>query len=140
MLIRAGGVPWGQGYGATAGPWPGLVLASSTSVLAGLRLLHLWLPRAQDQPTVGWMGPELWLLHIGSSRCCCGSGHGVAQGLGTSGCWHLSPGTFCCHQGLQGSRDVAGLISTGDLRLPVLASAKRVCYIFNILRALLVGI
>lgn len=62
MLIRAGQVLWGQGYGATAGWWPGLVPASSTSVLAGLRIPHLLLPRAQDQSTVGWMGPELWLL------------------------------------------------------------------------------
>lgn len=107
---------------------------------AGLRLPYLWLLRAQDQPTLRWMGPELWLLCAGSSRCCSCSGYGVVQGLGPSGLRHLSPGTFCSHQGPQGSRDVAGFISTGDLRLPVLASAKRVCYIFNILRALLVGI
>lgn len=126
---------WGHcGVEDRAGP------SQQHQCLAGLRLPYLWLPRAQDQPTVGRMGPELWLLCAGSSGCCSCSGCGVVQGLGTSGSWHLSPGTFCSHQGLQGSRDVAGFISTGDLRLPVLASAKRVCYIFNILRALLVGI
>lgn len=35
---------------------------ANTSVLAGLRLPQLWLPRAHHQPTVGWTGPELCVL------------------------------------------------------------------------------
>lgn len=84
----AGGVQSGQGYGAAAGLWPGLVpavrpgrpfLASGTSS----RLSHgfrAWGCRERRaSPGWGWCwdGRDRgsWPLHVGSSGCCWGSGH-----------------------------------------------------------------
>lgn len=117
-------------------------------LLAALRLPLLGLLRAQDQPGVGTVlgrtGPglpaaaygELWVL-LGLWPW----GTVGPRELGAPQHWHLGPRTFCCHRGPAGSLGMQqGSLAPVTFPFPSPASAKRVCYIFNILRALLVGI
>lgn len=105
---------------------------------------------------LGWMGPghlaaahgELWGLlglwpwgTVGPWGTVAPWGTVGSWGLSAHQRWHLSPGTFCCHRGPAGSPGMQrGSLAPVTFPFPSPASAKRVCYIFNILRALLVGI
>lgn len=114
----------------------------------GWWLPRLGLTRAQDQPEVGlglgWMGSELLAAAHGELRVLLGLWPWGTVGLWELGApqhWHLGPGTFCYHWGPAGSLDTRqGSLVPVTFLFPSPASAKRVCYIFNILRVLLVGI
>ena len=138
--LRGRGQGWCQPSDPAGRSWP-TAQAPGCPAAAGSGLL-----RARGQPKVGtglggtglglpahgelWVLLGLWLW-----------GHRVWGLCPLCRHWHLSPGTFCCHWGSAGSPGtLQGSGAPVTFPFPSLASAKRVCYIFNILRALLVGI
>lgn len=136
VLIRAGGVPWGQGYGAVAAVW-GLAGSPCTPAVRPRRPLPAaqasWRPclgqpestgpaRGGDGTGLGPTGPGRQGPAGGGCGCWGGSATGCGGGSGPG--WALAWGTSApwlplSPQARGEPRGAAGLISPSDLLLPV---------------------
>ena len=136
----------GRGQGWSQPPGPAVRSQPVAQAFWLPRGFHAWgCQEHGTNPTgLGWTVPELLATAPGELWVLLGLwpwGTVWPWGLGAPQRWHLGSGTFCYHRGPAGSPGMRqGSLAPVTFPFPSPASAKRVCYIFNILRALLVGI